>query len=173
MTDLNPTSTRIIGSLRSDAGRGTVRIEDLYNTDIDDLWSAITEPARLVRWLAELDDDADLRVGGQFRARFTSSWEGELRVDICDAPHRVQVTSLEDDGHETVTEAVLTAEGDKTRLVIEERGFTLEEVAAHGAGWQAHAEDLAAVIGGGSKGDWSARWKALIPTYNEMAADFD
>jgi uncharacterized protein YndB with AHSA1/START domain len=171
MTDSGQTSTRIIGSLRLDAGVGAVRIDDLYDTDIDDLWSAITEPSRLARWLAVVDDAADLRVGGRFHARFTSSWEGEIRVDVCDAPNRLLVSSVDEDGDETVTEAVLTTEGAKTRLVIEERGFTLDQVAAHGAGWQAHAEDLAAVIAGGERGDWLAQWQHLAPTYNAMAAE--
>jgi hypothetical protein len=41
--------TRILGSLRSAEGVGVVRIEDRYDTDIDDLWSAITDPDRLAR----------------------------------------------------------------------------------------------------------------------------
>lgn len=35
------------------------------------------------------------------------------------------------------------AYGDQTRLVLEERGLPLEVLAGHGAGWQAHVEDLA------------------------------
>jgi hypothetical protein len=36
---------RILGSLRSAGGKGVVRIEDRYGTGIDDLWSALTDPA--------------------------------------------------------------------------------------------------------------------------------
>jgi len=39
--------TRILGSLRSADGTGVVRIEDRYDTDIDDLWLAITDPGRV------------------------------------------------------------------------------------------------------------------------------
>ena len=38
---------RILGSLRSAGGIGVVRIEDRYDTDVDDLWSALTDPGRL------------------------------------------------------------------------------------------------------------------------------
>ena len=42
---------KIIGSMRRiDEKRGAVRVEDVYDTDIDDLWSAITEPDRLAHW---------------------------------------------------------------------------------------------------------------------------
>jgi hypothetical protein len=42
---------RILGSLRAADGKGVVHIEDRYDTDIDDLWSALTDPTRLVRCL--------------------------------------------------------------------------------------------------------------------------
>ena len=61
-------SGRILGSLRSADGKGIVRMEDRYDTDIDDLWSALTDPRRLARWLGDID--GDLRLGGEFRARF-------------------------------------------------------------------------------------------------------
>ena len=41
---------RILGSLRSADGVGIVRIEDRYDTEIDDLWAALTDPGRLARW---------------------------------------------------------------------------------------------------------------------------
>ena len=36
---------RILGSLRSADGKGVVRMEDRFDTDIDDVWSALTFPA--------------------------------------------------------------------------------------------------------------------------------
>src|SRR5579863_4419012 len=75
--------TRILGSLRSADGKGVVRMEDRYDTDIDDLWSALTGPRRLARWLGEVE--GDLRLGGEFRARFfASGWEGTGRVEACE-----------------------------------------------------------------------------------------
>ena len=47
MTSNARPGTRILGSLRSADGAGVVRIEDRYDTDIDDLWSALTDPGRL------------------------------------------------------------------------------------------------------------------------------
>ena len=39
----NAAADRILGSLQSADGKGIVRIEDRLDTDIDDLWSALTE----------------------------------------------------------------------------------------------------------------------------------
>ena len=49
MTSNARPGTRILGSLRSADGKGVVRIEDRYDTGIDNLWSAITDPRRLAR----------------------------------------------------------------------------------------------------------------------------
>lgn len=61
MTSNAPGGTRILGSLRSARGKGVVRIEDRFNTDVDDLWSALTDPARLARWHGQVE--GDLRPG--------------------------------------------------------------------------------------------------------------
>ena len=53
----------VLGTMRAlDSTRGAVRVEDVYDTDIDDLWTACTTPDRLARWIAEVS--GDLRVGG-------------------------------------------------------------------------------------------------------------
>jgi uncharacterized protein YndB with AHSA1/START domain len=159
--------TRIIGSMRRlDDQRGAVRVEDVYDTDIDDLWSALTEPDRLARWIAEVA--GELRVGGTIEAKFTSSWEGPGRIDVCDAPSRLLLTMQPGTSDEAVIEAKLTPEGNRTRLVIEESGLPLGELHLHGAGWQAHAEDLARVLADGES-QWQARWTELAPSYQAMA----
>src|SRR5580658_1840461 len=103
--------SRILGSLRSADGKGVVRMDDRFDTDIDDVWSAVTDPLRLARWVAEVE--GDLRLGGEFRARFTSGWEGTGRVDACEPPRRLLVTTKharQSDEH--VIEVTLTADGD-------------------------------------------------------------
>lgn len=159
-------NNRVVGSLRAVDGKAVVRMEGRYSADIDDLWSALTDPQRLARWIAEVE--GDLRLGGAFRASFTSGWEGPGRVDLCEPPRRLLVTMSPGDNDETVIEVELIAEGDHTRLVLEERGLPLDAVAAHGAGWQAHVEDLAAHLAGRDRADWQTRWTELTPTYREQ-----
>jgi uncharacterized protein YndB with AHSA1/START domain len=161
-------STRIIGTLRRmPDGKGAVRMEDVYDTEIDDLWSAITDPDRLSRWIADVK--GDLRAGGQIHARFTSTWEGPGRIETCQAPHHLVLVLEPGTPDETVIEATLAAEHDRTRLVVEERGLPLDVLAGHGSGWQAHVEDLATYLRGDQPGDWKTRWTALTPAYQELA----
>jgi uncharacterized protein YndB with AHSA1/START domain len=157
-----------VGSIRRLAdGKGAARMEDIYDTDAEDLWTALTDPIRLARWVAVVE--GDLRLGGRFRSRFTSGYVGPGRVDLCDAPRRLRVTMDPDSPEETVIEAWLTAIGNQTHLVVEERGLPIDELAAHGAGWQVHVEDLAAHVAGHQPGEWHERWVELRPTYEEMA----
>jgi uncharacterized protein YndB with AHSA1/START domain len=162
------TDTRILGALRAiDDSKGAVRVHDLYATDIDDLWSALTEPERLARWIAHVE--GELKVGGAFTARFTSTWEGPGRIDVCEPPQRLLLTMNPGQDDETVIEAMLSAENGGTRLVVEERGLPVGALAAHGAGWQAHLEDLAALLAGGEPADWRSRWLELSTSYRELA----
>ncbi|HEX4701943.1 MAG TPA: SRPBCC family protein [Pseudonocardiaceae bacterium] len=157
----------IVGSLRAADGKGVVRMADRYDTDINDLWSALTNPDRLARWIAVIK--GDLVIGGEFHASFTSGWDGPCRVDVCDSPHRLQITMNPGEPDETVVEAVLAADDDGTKLVIEDRGLPLTDYAYHGAGWQAHVEDLATYLAGREPSDWRARWEQLTPKYLELA----
>ena len=168
MTSEAPASDRILGSLRSAEGKGVVRIEDRIETDVDDLWSALTDPRRLARWIGEVE--GDLRLGGEFRfSFFASGSEGTGRIEACEPPRLLLLTMALDQPDEDVIEATLTADGDKTILVWEERGMPLDQIAAYGAGVQIHVEDLAAYLAGRERRDAAARFGELFPTYQELA----
>lgn len=155
------------GTMRAlDDKRGAVRVEDVYDTDISDLWEACTTPGRLARWIAEIS--GDLRVGGTIHASFTSTWAGPGRIEICDRPHHLLLTMEPGTDDEAELEAWLTEEGEKTRLVVEERGLPLDRLYFHGAGWQAHLEDLGRSLAGESSA-WKTRWTELTPAYQTMS----
>jgi uncharacterized protein YndB with AHSA1/START domain len=172
MTSTEGAGNRILGALRSRDGTGVVTVQDRFDTDIDDLWSAITDPDRLARWLGEVE--GDLRVGGEFRAHFSlaSGWEGTGRVEACEPPRRLLVRTVDDvHSSEQFIEATLTADGDQTIFVWEERGVPARLLAPYGAGIQAQVEDLAAYIAGREARDFGARWSELHPAYEELAAN--
>jgi len=177
-SDARPGS-RILGSLRSADDAGVVRIEDRYDTDIDDLWEALTDPERLRRWYAEVE--GDLRPGGELRTYIAAAdIESTGRVEACEPPRRLLLTTRETDEsyqrgqgvppYDGTIEATLTSDGDQTLLVIEVRGMPLDKIAFYGAGWQIHAENLAGYIAGRERGDTKSRWGELVPPYQELAA---
>jgi uncharacterized protein YndB with AHSA1/START domain len=171
MTSSSRPGSRILGRLGVADGSGVVRIEDRYDTGIDDLWSALTDPGRLARWYGEVE--GDLRPGGEFRLYVDhSGWDGTGRVEACEPPRRLLVkTSEKTESYEATIEATLTADGDQTILVIEVQGLPMDKVAFYGAGWQINAENLAAYLAGHEPGDNEARWNELVPPYQAQAAN--
>ena len=168
----------INGTMRAlDDTRGAVRVEDVYDTDIDDLWAACTTPERLARWIAEVS--GDLRVGGTVQAVFTSTWSGPATIEACERPHHLLLRTEPGTENEGEIEAWLTAEGSRTRLVVEERGLPLGGLHFYGAGWQAHLEDLGHSLASDTPvhedgwsalapaASWHERWTELTPVYQE------
>jgi len=169
----------INGTMRVlDETRGAIRVEDVYETGIADLWAACTQPERLARWVAQVA--GDLRVGGTVEVVFTSTWTGAGRIEVCDEPHHLLLTMLPGTADEAQIEAWLSQEGARTRLVVEERGLPVDDLPFHGAGWQAHLEDLgrspslreSVHPGGWSASEhaagWHERWTELTPAYHEL-----
>ena len=168
MTSNAPADDRMLGSLRSADGKGIVRMQDRFGIDIDDLWSALTDPRRLARWIGDVE--GDLRLGGEFRfGFFASGSEGTGRVEACEPPRRLLLTMALGQPDEDVIEATLTADGGQTILVIEVRGMPLDAIAFYGVGWQIHAENLAAYLAARERGDTEARWGELVPAYQDLA----
>lgn len=159
----------IIGTMRAlDDKRGAVCVEDVYDTTINDLWEACTSPERLARWIAEVT--GDLRVGGDIHATFTSTWDGPGRIEVCEPPHHLLLTMEPGTDDEAQIEAWLSEEAARTRLVVEERGLPLDRLPLHGAGWQAHVDDLRLSLAG-MPSAWKARWTELTPTYQSMPVE--
>jgi len=178
MTRNQPPAARILAASDQQMAQGVVRIEYRCDTDIDDLWSAITEPGRLARWYGQVE--GDLRIGGKFRLDLGPDGERIGSVMACEPPQRILATIRETDEswrkgrgappYNESIEARLTAEGDQTILVIEVQGMPLDTLFAYGAGWQIHVEHLADYIAGRDFRDAEARWAELEPAYRALAA---
>jgi uncharacterized protein YndB with AHSA1/START domain len=63
-----------------------VTISQAYDTDVDDLWDACTNPERLPRWFAPVT--GELRLGGRYQIEGNASGT----VEQCDPPKRFNIT---------------------------------------------------------------------------------
>ncbi|MDQ2780408.1 MAG: SRPBCC domain-containing protein [Pseudomonadota bacterium] len=171
MTDRPSENAHALGSLRLADGKGIVHIELRFDSSIDDVWSALIEPERLAGWLGKFE--GHLRRGGSFRARFfASEWEGTGRINVCEPPRHLVVSTTEAGARDVhVMELTMSAKGDQTVLVFEERGVPRGQLAAYGAGNQIHLEDLAAYLTGSERCDARVRWKELMPAYSGLTLD--
>jgi uncharacterized protein YndB with AHSA1/START domain len=163
----------VIGALRLDGDRTAVRLERSYPTDSQDLWTALTDPARLSRWFARVE--GDLRPGGTFCIYFGDEDPAERtlgEVRECAPPHRLEVTWRFRDEGESAVRAELTPEPGGTRLSLDHRRLPRTAAAGYGAGWQTYLEQLAADLAGGAgRGDqWDQHWQRLLPAYQAQLA---
>ena len=84
-----------------------------YDTDIDDLWDALTNPERIPRWFLPIS--GDLRLGGRYK--FEGQAGGEITT--CEPPRRLGVT-WESRGTLSWVTVTLAADGAATtRLELE------------------------------------------------------
>lgn len=138
-----------------------VRATRSYDTDREDLWSAITTKERIERWLMPIQ--GDLRLGG----RYALTGNASGTIERCEAPSRLQVT-WEYGGVTSWVVATLHDEGKRTRLVIEHRlpldDDKLREFGpgAVGVGWDLMIAGLVNHLSGAAKpsaeeiGGWMA-----------------
>lgn len=168
MTANDAGGLRALGTLRAEGREGVVRLEDRFDTHIDDLWAALTDPDRLQRWLGVVNGER--AVDEELQAHFfASGWEGTIRVVACEQPRHLLLATAAPDQPDGVMEVTLTPEGDTTLLVVEDRGMPLDQIAAYGAGDQVHLEDLAAYLAGRDRCDARMRWQELDPVWQALA----
>jgi uncharacterized protein YndB with AHSA1/START domain len=127
---------RRIGSRTLAAGEArTLTIARVYDTPLDDLWDACTNPERLPRWF--LPVSGDLRAGGRYA--FDGNASGT--IERCEPPHSLDAT-WEYGGQTSWVELRLSAELDgRTRFALEHVAHVADDLWAQfgpgavGIGW--------------------------------------
>lgn len=78
---------REVGTRQRDGREAkVVAISQAYDTDVDDLWDACTNPERLPRWFAPVT--GELRLGGRYQIEGNAAGT----VEQCDPPKRFTIT---------------------------------------------------------------------------------
>lgn len=129
---------RTFGEVVRRGERFDLSFERVYATTVEDVWSAVTEPERLARWMAPYT--GELRLGGRWDAL---NDDGSVfcsgTVRDCEPPSRY-VTSWEYPEETTSTVEVTVREHPEGALLrLEHRD--LADV-GYGAGWQTYLEQL-------------------------------
>lgn len=101
-----------------------VSLRRSYNSPIEDVWDAVTNPERMQRWFLPIS--GDLRVGGSFQL------EGNAGGDIlkCEPPRLLQLTF---GGPTSLVELRLSPAGDRETILELEHTVPIE-MAGSGAG---------------------------------------
>jgi uncharacterized protein YndB with AHSA1/START domain len=81
------TVDRVVGTRTIDAGEAQlVVLTRTYDTTVDDLWDACTNPERIPRWF--LPVTGELKVGGQYQLEGNANGT----IESCDPPHSFTAT---------------------------------------------------------------------------------
>lgn len=119
-----------------------------YRTDPEDLWEALTDPERIVRWFMPIS--GELQVGGRYALQGNA--EGEILT--CEAPRLLEVT-WEFGGQVTWVTLTLRPQGDTTVLELAHVAHVPEEMwaqfgpGATGVGWDLSFMGLGLHLAGG------------------------
>jgi len=122
-----------------------------FKAPIEDVWAAVTEPARLERWIGTWSGDP---ASGQVDFRMTAESEDAAaetcRIDACDPPRRL-ATRSQVPGQDVVwtLELDLAEEGGVTTLTFAQAMDDPEIASSVGPGWDYYLDRLVAAETGG------------------------
>jgi len=150
---------REVGAGHLPAGEGrAVRLRRDYDTPIEEVWDALTDPARIGRWFLPIS--GDFRLGGRYQ------FEGNAggKIVACERPNRLKATweygDISDPGAVSEVEVRLSKldEG-TTRFELEHVAIVPEEMwdqfgpGAVGVGWDGGVLGLTLHLRGGQLED--------------------
>ncbi|MBP3963153.1 SRPBCC family protein [Paenibacillus lignilyticus] len=118
----------------------TLNLDYQYTAPIEKVWSALTDPTKLAKWVMENDFKPVVGHRFQFRQKPTEYWDGivEGEVLIVDEPSKLSYTWGTGQEKHTVTWTVQDLGDGKVNLHLEQTGISNEQ-ALNGAkyGWGA------------------------------------
>jgi len=155
--------TREVQTRDLDGRRARVAIVSCtYDTNINDLWDAITNAERIPRWFLPIS--GDLRLGGRYQLRGNASGQ----ITACEPPTRLSVTWEFADQVSWVQVGLTELSDGGTRLQLEHIAFVPDEFwsrygpGAVGVGWDLAIMGLGRHLSTGSSVDpaEAASWLA-------------
>jgi uncharacterized protein YndB with AHSA1/START domain len=149
---------REVGTSPTATGEGhAIRLRRTYDTPIEDLWDALTNPERISRWFLPIS--GDYRIGGHYQ--LTGNAGGKILA--CERPNRFRVTWVYGEpatpGDVSELEIRLKPEGQGTTLELEHIAVVPDEFweqygpGAVGVGWDQGLLGLTLHLSGGTVGD--------------------
>jgi uncharacterized protein YndB with AHSA1/START domain len=161
-------------SLTGSASAPVLNVTRHYDATADEVWSALTEPDRLRRWLGEVSGDP----AGGFEITFADAPDSPARADVdeCAPPRSLVVRWSWGRERASRVSVALQPQDDGTLLTLEHRLGEPDHVADYGGGWEQSFATLARKLGAPASGavDESAvvaRWDAMRRRAVELTVD--
>ncbi|WP_422774124.1 SRPBCC family protein [Plantactinospora sp. WMMC1484] len=152
---------RRVGRAETPAGEArTVLLRRTYDTSVDDLWDAVTNPERLPRWFAPVS--GELKLGGRYQVEGNAGGE----IIRCEPPRSFRLTWIFGEpveGGFSEVEVRLHGDGDERATlelehvaVIDPERWTEYGPGAVGVGWDLSLLGLGLHLGGDAIDDPNA-----------------
>ncbi|GIH19077.1 SRPBCC domain-containing protein [Rugosimonospora africana] len=152
------------------AGGAQLRLRREYPSDVEDVWSAITEPERLGRWLGTID-----LIGGAGRLVLGDGEDeyADIVVTECTRPRRIVLDWTYAGASTTRLLVTLTRDPSGRTSAVLEHTFPATEparLAGQGCGWEHYVDSLAAHLAGESLPDFADYYPAKLDQWRAVAA---
>ena len=158
------------GTASVHGNHASVRFERQLRASAEEVWTALTQPDPLSRWLgAEVTIQAEL--GGAVLLRWPGGEQMTGSILRCIPPRLLEYSwkESEEEAESVVTFEVSPA-GSGARLVLEHRLIDPGTIAGLGAGWHGHLDALDALLSGEIY-ELAGSYERLRPVYEARLAD--
>jgi uncharacterized protein YndB with AHSA1/START domain len=166
-----------IRALTGDEEHQSVTLVRRYETSIDDLWRALTDPDRIARWYGAIVGPVPRGAGDGFQVDIGGGTVRRARLEACDAPRILEYTWWSGDDDPGLVRLRLEPAGDATELTVHHDRLRPHRLVGYGAGWEGNLATLAAVVGAAAdEADATARaarWELLRSRPLELAVEID
>lgn len=133
---LGPVNRSVKNCERDGKPASTVTLTRLYDTDVGDLWDALTSAERIPRWFLPIE--GDLRLGGRYQLKGNAGG----MITACTPPRHFAAT-WEFGGAVSWIDLVLAPEGAQARLTLEHTAIIEDHWKQFGPGAVGIGWDLA------------------------------
>ena len=158
------------GTLRSDGDRCAIAFRRLYDFTAEELWSALTDPQQLARWLARAPR-FDRGTGGEVELLFGDGSDDQRasgRILLWEEPRVLEYEWRFPGEDDSIVRFELQPQEFGTLLVLDHRRLGRAGGAGYGAGWHAHLDALGQLYEF-SDTAWTTRFEELLPDYRSQA----
>ncbi|CCG05533.1 SRPBCC domain-containing protein [Blastococcus saxobsidens] len=165
-TDPDPVTRRGTVTRTAD-GRQRLEFRRSWPDPVEDVWAALTEPGRMVRWIGTYDGERAVGATGTFTMTQEEEQVGEpMTIRECDPPHRLVVEWTQQETEDWSVALDLWSEGGRTWLRFVQVFPADADVTDFAMGWHWYLEKFGAEVSGDpAPGDWDAFLAGTGPVY--------
>ncbi|MER6677453.1 SRPBCC family protein [Streptomyces sp. NPDC000983] len=140
-----------------------------YRAGAEDVWASVTEPERTARWFGPWRGEAapGRTIEVQLAFEDSAPWS-PMRIDACEAPRRLAV-STKDEAGEWLLELLLTEADGTTELRLVQHLTSAEQIGEIGPGWEYYLDMLTAARTDAPRPDFEDYYPAQKAYFEALA----